>query len=460
MAKRLIPRHQVGKKLLNFLESFGNAQIAGDSGVGTAMAVASGYQYNPKTKKWEQSKENVKEAEGLRKGLVGIGTAGLVGLAAPFVAPVIEPALDTADTATSIVQGDYLGAVLNILPFDKIGKLFKYLTQNAYYIPKTKKILKEGLDKALKEGLITQDEYKDLQKIKIKPDYSGNFRSIGKDKIVIAPKYKGQDGGFSLFHELGHVVSSKRSNIDELAKTFSKYGKDYKYSDVSDLDKLQEELFADRFGFSLAGSRSLGFGNDSKNPDLIYRLKHYLNGIDWDNEFNEAIKLGDLNKAQELRNLHFLHSANKPTLTQLFRGTQNPTRTTFSTKIKDSEVGEMFGIYLTPSKKYASQYGTVKSYFTNVNNPLVTKGSWTGVLNNDKFNSITKSGYDHVINTNFDNSWFKKRPEVIIFNPNLIKSTDAITYDDFGNIIPLSKRDNFNLKDTRFKQGGKLNDDK
>jgi hypothetical protein len=43
MAKRLIPKHQVGKKLLNFLESFGNAQIAGDSGVGTAMAIASGY---------------------------------------------------------------------------------------------------------------------------------------------------------------------------------------------------------------------------------------------------------------------------------------------------------------------------------------------------------------------------------------------------------------------------------
>ena len=74
MAKRLIPRHQVGKKLLNLLESFGNAQIAGDSGAGTAMAIASGYQYNPKTKKWEQSKENVKEAEGLRNNLAFLST--------------------------------------------------------------------------------------------------------------------------------------------------------------------------------------------------------------------------------------------------------------------------------------------------------------------------------------------------------------------------------------------------
>lgn len=66
---KLIPKHQLGKKILKFFESFGNAQIAGESGVGTSMAVASGYQYNPKTRKWEQSEKNLKEAEGLRNNL-------------------------------------------------------------------------------------------------------------------------------------------------------------------------------------------------------------------------------------------------------------------------------------------------------------------------------------------------------------------------------------------------------
>lgn len=33
---KLIPKHQTGKKILKFSESFGNAQIAGDSGTGTA----------------------------------------------------------------------------------------------------------------------------------------------------------------------------------------------------------------------------------------------------------------------------------------------------------------------------------------------------------------------------------------------------------------------------------------
>lgn len=46
--------------------------------------------------------------------------------------------------------------------------------------------------------------------------------------------------------------------------------------------------------------------------------------------------------------------------------------------------------------------------------------------------------------------------EIITGNPSNIKSANAITYDDFGNIIPLSKRDNFNIFDIRYKQGGSI----
>ena len=37
-----------------------------------------------------------------------------------------------------------------------------------------------------------------------------------------------------------------------------------------------------------------------------------------------------------------------------------------------------------------------------------------------------------------------------INNPTNVKLADAVTYDDAGNIIPLSKRDNFNIKDIRY----------
>lgn len=56
-------------KLGRFLTGFGNSQIAGESGTGTSMAIASGYQYNPETHRFEQSEENLKEAEGLRNNL-------------------------------------------------------------------------------------------------------------------------------------------------------------------------------------------------------------------------------------------------------------------------------------------------------------------------------------------------------------------------------------------------------
>ena len=74
MKKKLIPKHQIGQKILKGLLNFGNAQIAGDSGAATSVAIASGYQYNPSTRRWEQSEENVKEAEGLRNNLAFISS--------------------------------------------------------------------------------------------------------------------------------------------------------------------------------------------------------------------------------------------------------------------------------------------------------------------------------------------------------------------------------------------------
>jgi hypothetical protein len=38
----------------------------------------------------------------------------------------------------------------------------------------------------------------------------------------------------------------------------------------------------------------------------------------------------------------------------------------------------------------------------------------------------------------------------MVNSPEDLKLADAITYDDAGNIIPLSKRDNFNINDIRY----------
>ena len=44
----------------------------------------------------------------------------------------------------------------------------------------------------------------------------------------------------------------------------------------------------------------------------------------------------------------------------------------------------------------------------------------------------------------------------ITYDPNVIKSAEPVMYNDFGNIIPIVKRDNFRNLDTRYNKGGKI----
>ena len=46
--------------------------------------------------------------------------------------------------------------------------------------------------------------------------------------------------------------------------------------------------------------------------------------------------------------------------------------------------------------------------------------------------------------------WTKGNDVYMVNSPNNLKLADPITYDKYGHIIPLSKRDNFNIKDFRY----------
>lgn len=65
-----------GGKLLDGMVAFGNAQIAGDSGAGTSAAIASGYEYNRNSGKWEQSEERLNDpsVKALRDNLEVLST--------------------------------------------------------------------------------------------------------------------------------------------------------------------------------------------------------------------------------------------------------------------------------------------------------------------------------------------------------------------------------------------------
>lgn len=57
---------------------------------------------------------------------------------------------------------------------------------------------------------------------------------------------------------------------------------------------------------------------------------------------------------------------------------------------------------------------------------------------------------DTLANVGYDGIWVKDSNEVVAFEPNQIKSADPITYDDNGNVIPLSERFNSKNDDIRY----------
>lgn len=62
-----------------------------------------------------------------------------------------------------------------------------------------------------------------------------------------------------------------------------------------------------------------------------------------------------------------------------------------------------------------------------------------------------KEGKDGVIFTNIKEVVGGSAPQYVVFEPNQIKSAELVTYDNFGNVIPLSERFNPDIDDIRFR---------
>ena len=132
-----------------------------------------------------------------------------------------------------------------------------------------------------------------------------------------------------------------------------------------------------------------------------------------------------------------------------------------------------YGIYFA-DRGTASTYGTPKQYYLKISNPVtidadgyraasiftdfVTKGArglgaYTHI--DDIASHADELGYDGVIiknvNDNYDTDERKElTTDYIVFEPANISSADPVTYDDEGNVIPLSKRFNAQNDDIRY----------
>lgn len=173
-----------------------------------------------------------------------------------------------------------------------------------------------------------------------------------------------------------------------------------------------------------------------------------------DAEYLEAVANGDMEKAQRM-----VDEAAKAAgyNEKLYRGDKEA-----YAEFKPSESGteseranHPFGIYLTNSKKYASAYGIPRLFWVKTKN-FVGPYQYRQLAEKEgrQYASVllATQGFDGVGFRPLMGEKMKRIgwSEFVSFESSKIKSADPVTYDDAGNVIPLSQRFQPSSPDIRF----------
>ena len=128
---------------------------------------------------------------------------------------------------------------------------------------------------------------------------------------------------------------------------------------------------------------------------------------------------------------------------------------TFS-RVNARTTNEFDGFFFAPVYDEYHEYGdrTIEA-FLNIENPASREDYYIDSSKNnagrDERIRLQNEGYDGVIREEDGTIW-----EYVAFNPNQIKSADTVTYDDAGNVIPLSERFNPRKEDIRYSLIGEM----
>lgn len=176
--------------------------------------------------------------------------------------------------------------------------------------------------------------------------------------------------------------------------------------------------------------------------------------LDWekiDAEYMDAVERGDMEKCAEMvrraaaRAIPDTKVVDKDGLPLVvYHGGKNNSFTVFehghslengAGAVNEYTDVEDVGFYFSPNKEYAAQYAGGKNpraFFVDIKRPYVKNGNsdWDGRIDNWKSRKFLT--------------------EVMVRYPTQIKSADPVTYDDNGNVIPLSKRFQEGNPDIRF----------
>lgn len=207
-----------------------------------------------------------------------------------------------------------------------------------------------------------------------------------------------------------------------------------------------------------------------------------------DRIYNRLYNTGDYEDLQQLRDKHFEVKARNPLMnrykpTQLYHTVgdkYDPSFNVFNPNIEGSNSAIYTTDNLAMSKSYSSKptYDRIKKLYSNASKSYDIEGyyqPWNEIpYNGNMWSTRTlekavrkypKYGIDRLVIHNIKDWGGKAMPKgtflmdgnikssgtvIENFNPNDLKYSSAVTYDDLDNIIPLSKRDNFNISDLRY----------
>ena len=187
---------------------------------------------------------------------------------------------------------------------------------------------------------------------------------------------------------------------------------------------------------------------------------------DIDNEYLEAVKNNDLETAQKLvdeaaKENGYTIKAYHGTTNQQEKSTWNDKMKWYDTEYKHFTVfkrqyDEQAGHFFNDDIDNAGGYGSILySVYLKINKPLVIdcKGQNYASITFDGKEMDTYEWAEYAKNHRYDGVIFKNisdgvgyddlsrlTTDYVVFNSNQIKSSEPITYDDNGNVIPLSKR--------------------
>ena len=194
-----------------------------------------------------------------------------------------------------------------------------------------------------------------------------------------------------------------------------------------------------------------------EGTNFTFYRKPYMSDEAWDWAYNQALMKRNSNMLNELRSLHFQAMSNNDP--KVFCHSTHARFNQFDKKFfgKTDEGYHGKGFYFSTTRRLEpdaySFYKMVKGPNNEVPYANYGPNKYYVFLKGNRVYDIDEPErifFNEPNTVGFVGKKNDKFSEVIVGQPQQVKSAKAMTFDDNGNLIPLSKRDNFNNPDMRY----------